>query len=249
MNQAKGYVFVCRNNTQEECLERKLFGTTERYKRKVNGIREGDIIFQYNLDTGQLFGIFEARSECLENIVPIAWNGRFPYQVKIEWKKQYVPINAKEAGLYPKPIMNTVLTQNEVRRIIDAFEATIEPTNEEKNFRNAFPPKYRCDDGHMVRSISEMVIDNWLYNSDIVHAYERKVPIEENMYCDFYISKGNCYLEFWGLEDKEYGNRKTNKIKLYEKHNLKVIQLDSNDIKRLDDVLPEKLRKFNINTQ
>lgn len=239
-------MFVCRNDTQEECLERKLFSISERYKRKAIGIKEGDIVFLYNLDTGQLFGIFEARSKCLENIVPDAWNGRFPNQVRVEWKKQYPPINAKEIGLYPKPIMNTLLTQNEVRRIIDYFGASVEPTNEEKNFRDAFPPKYRCDDGHMVRSISEMVIDNWLYNSDIVHAYERKVPIEENMYCDFYITKGDCYLEFWGLEDKEYENRRTNKMKLYEKYDLKVVQLNSDDIKRLDDVLPEKLRKYSI---
>lgn len=249
MDQANGFVFICGNDTQEECLEQELFGANEDYKRRVIGIEAGDILFLYNFDTGQLFGVFEAVSKCIKDMVPFAWKGRFPYQVRVKWKRQYGPINAKENGLYPKPIMDTVLTQKEIRRIIDSFEATIEPTKEEKDFRMAFPPKYRCDDGHMVRSISEMVIDNWLYNSDIVHAYERKVPIKENMYCDFYINKGNCYLEFWGLEDKEYRDRKANKIKLYEKYNLKVIQLDSDDIKRLDDILPEKLRKFNIKMQ
>ena len=145
--------------------------------------------------------------------------------------------------------MDTILTQKEVKEIIQQFEATIEPTNEEKNFRTAFPPKYCCDDGHMVRSMSEMVIDNWLYVSGVVHAYERKVPIEENMFCDFYIPKGNCYLEYWGLDDDKYRNRKKDKLKLYKKYSLKLISVDFNDIKKLDDVLPEKLRNFNINVQ
>tara|TARA_R110000787_G_scaffold55239_2_gene127641 strand:- start:5078 stop:5230 length:153 start_codon:yes stop_codon:yes gene_type:complete len=32
-----------------------------------------------------------------------------------------------------------------------------------------------------------MLIDNWLYMAETVHAYERKLPIEEDVYCDFYI--------------------------------------------------------------
>jgi len=30
-----------------------------------------------------------------------------------------------------------------------------------------------------------MIIDNWLYMAEIVHAYERKLPIEEDVYSDF----------------------------------------------------------------
>jgi hypothetical protein len=61
---------------------------------------------------------------------------------------------------------------------------------------------------------------------------------------DFSISKGNCYLEFWGLEDAKYRNRKKNKLKLYEKYSLNLITVDFNDMKKLDHTLPEKLRKF-----
>ena len=48
-------------------------------------------------------------------------------------------------------------------------------------FREKFPPKHRTFDGHYVRSISEMSIDNFLYINGIVHAYERKLPIEEDV--------------------------------------------------------------------
>ena len=53
----------------------------------------------------------------------------------------------------------------------------------------------------MPRTLSkaEMLIDNWLYMAEIVHAYERKLPIEEDVYCDFYIPKGKVYIEYWGM--------------------------------------------------
>jgi hypothetical protein len=31
-----------------------------------------------------------------------------------------------------------------------------------------------------------MLIDTWLYMAGIVHAYERQVPIDEELYCDFH---------------------------------------------------------------
>ncbi len=51
--------------------------------------------------------------------------------------------------------------------------------SQDSNFRGKFIAKHRATDGHMVRSKAEMLIDNWLYMAEIVHAYERKLPIEE----------------------------------------------------------------------
>lgn len=62
-----------------------------------------------------------------------------------------------------------------------------------------------------------MLIDNWLYMAGIVHAYERKLPIEEDLYCDFYLPTGKVYIEFWGLEDDpKYAHRKKIKQDLYK---------------------------------
>ena len=74
-------------------------------------------------------------------------------------------------------------------------------TNHGKGFRDRFPAKFRSTDGHFVRSRSEMLIDNWLYMAELVHAYERKLPIEEEVYCDFYLPVGKLYIEFWGMEE------------------------------------------------
>lgn len=125
-----------------------------------------------------------------------------------------------------------------------------EPTKESQNatsFREKFPAKHRSTDGHMVRSKAEMLIDNWLYMAEIVHAYERKLPIEEEAYCDFYIPTGKVYIEYWGYEDEpKYLARKKVKIGIYEKYGFNLIQLKDEDVQNLDDILPRMLLKYGI---
>ena len=116
---------------------------------------------------------------------------------------------------------------------------------EEHDFRTKFPAAYLTEDGHMVRSKAEQVIDNWLYHKGIVHAYERKVPIEEEVYCDFFIPLGTkVWIEFWGLEEEQYLKRKEIKKNFYKKYEKNLIELTDKDIERLDDVMPIKLRPF-----
>ncbi len=114
-------------------------------------------------------------------------------------------------------------------------------------FRERFPASERTTDGHWVRSRAESLIDNWLYFAGIVHAYERKLPVEEDAYCDFYIPSGKVYIEFWGLEnDERYVARKKVKLELYKKYSFNLIQLTDEHIRNLDDHLPKMLLKFNV---
>ncbi|SFV63460.1 hypothetical protein MNB_SV-6-622 [hydrothermal vent metagenome] len=121
--------------------------------------------------------------------------------------------------------------------------------SKESSFREKFIAKHRATDGHMVRSKAEMLIDNWLYMAEIVHAYERKLPIEEEVYCDFYIPTGKIYIEFWGLEnDPKYAKRKEAKKEIYKKYDFKLIELTDEDVFNLDDVLPKLLLKHGVQT-
>ncbi|TLS54144.1 glycerol kinase [Paenibacillus antri] len=114
-------------------------------------------------------------------------------------------------------------------------------------FREKFEAKHRSADGHYVRSRAEMLIDNWLYMSEIVHAYERKLPVEEEVYCDFYLPVGKVYIEYWGLEnDERYKERKRQKVEIYAKYGFNLIEIEDADIQNLDDILPKKLLKFGI---
>jgi len=113
-------------------------------------------------------------------------------------------------------------------------------------FRDKFRPELRAQDGHCVRSKAELIIDNWLYVAKIVHAYERKLPIEEVIYCDFYIPTGKVYIEYWGSEDDKYRARKAAKLEIYKKYNLNLIELFDKEISNLEDKLPAKLLQFGI---
>lgn len=101
----------------------------------------------------------------------------------------------------------------------------------------------------MVRSKAEILIDNWLYASGIVHAYEKKLPIEEEVYCDFYIPIKNIYIEYWGFENNpKYTKRKAIKKNIYKKYDFNLIELTDDDICNLDDVLPRILLEYGIKT-
>lgn len=131
-------------------------------------------------------------------------------------------------------------------------EIAVNASIQSDGFREKFEAKHRTQDGHYVRSKAEMIIDNLLYQYGIVHAYERKLPIEEDVYSDFYIPPGNwrpqgVYIEYWGLEnDEKYLDRKKKKIFLYKENELSLIELNESDVQNLDDVLPRKLLNFKI---
>ncbi|MDF3029202.1 MAG: hypothetical protein K0S23_3509 [Fluviicola sp.] len=115
------------------------------------------------------------------------------------------------------------------------------------DFRQAHPPTKRTADGHYVRSRAEVLIDNFLYTNGIVHAYERRVNIEELMYCDFYLPKEKIFIEFWGLEENtKYEARKKVKLELYAKYGYKLIEIKNSDIDNLDEILATKLRKYGV---
>ncbi len=120
------------------------------------------------------------------------------------------------------------------------------------NFRHKYPASMRTQDGHFVRSKSELIIDNWLYISGLVHSYEKKLPIDEDVVSDFYIPSGNgrpqaVYIEYWGLEnDPKYQERMKKKIEIYKKYEFPLIQLTDKEIENIDDELPRRLLQYKI---
>jgi len=145
---------------------------------------------------------------------------------------------------WPENIIDNKTLQ-ETMKMINGNDS--QEKKEEVGFREKFEAKYRTADGHFVRSKAEMLIDNWLYMAEITHAYERKLPIEEDVYCDFYIPAGKVYIEFWGYkEDAKYLDRKKQKIEIYKKYNFRLIELTDKEVQNLDDILPKMLLKFGV---
>lgn len=77
--------FTCNRETEEECFQKKLVGAPARAWKEVKEVKEGDIIFLYNIDTDTLHGPFTAETEGTTNIDPYALMRKNPSQVKIGW--------------------------------------------------------------------------------------------------------------------------------------------------------------------
>ncbi len=95
----------------------------------------------------------------------------------------------------------------------------------------------RTADGHRVKSDGEKQIDEILYRIRLIHSYGNKVnKIKERaVYCDWFIpilseTKG-IYIEYWGMNTPDYIKNKTDKLELYKKHKLPLIEIQKDDIK------------------
>ena len=166
-----------------------------------------------------------------------------------EHPKTGIPYVVWTAGiLQNSALLHTVkeLQGNDIQPIQES-----EPGEKQEaaGFRDKFPATHRCADGHYVRSKAEMLIDNWLYMAETIHAYERKLPVEEDVYCDFYLPTGKVYIEFWGYEDNpKYQKRKEAKQQIYRKYGFSLIELTDKEVQNLDDILPRLLLKHGIQT-
>ena len=172
-----------------------------------------------------------------------------------EYKKymgtEYISWNDKEkllACLENKSFFNKLFGSSESKPLA---KQKVEPKQKAKttnDIRKKYDTlEYRTEDGHYVRSKAELIIDNWLYNKAIVHAYEKKLPTEENLLSDFYIPQKNIYIEYWGYENEDkYLKRKKIKQNIYKKYDFNLIELNDSDIQNLDDILPKLLLKFGI---
>ena len=115
--------------------------------------------------------------------------------------------------------------------------------------------KNRASDGHICKSEGEVIIDDILFKWKVCHAYERRVKEiptdkERTIIADWFVPldgyKG-IYIEYWGMDKKDYQDNKEEKLKLYEKYSndVKLIQINKNDIndrQNLEDRIYQELK-------
>jgi len=81
--EVRGHIFACTKISENECLAKKIFAANRVYQDKALQVKKGDVLFLVNLDTDRLYGPFTAESDGCENIDPNAFNGKYPFQVKV----------------------------------------------------------------------------------------------------------------------------------------------------------------------
>ena len=124
---------------------------------------------------------------------------------------------------------------------------------------DSYEGKFTCTDGHVVKSKSEMIIDNWLFEHGIPHAYEKKLPIDANeshdLHPDFCLpgyhdDPDDVYIEYWGYNEsnKEYTKSKNYKMKVYKQLKVTVICLEEKDIMDINASMSRKLKFYKKGT-
>lgn len=84
MDRERCFIMLADTLTEQECIDRNLFGDKAKRLECLDEITPGDIGFLLNIDRDELVGVFRACSEAELNIEPKAWKGRFAAQVRVE---------------------------------------------------------------------------------------------------------------------------------------------------------------------
>jgi len=118
----KSYVFACTNTSQRECFERLLFGSSKVYGAAAMRVKKGDFLFLLNLDSDFLYGVFKAVTDGQLNIVHEAWEGKYPYQVRVEPLGRIVPLqNAKKLLTTLSVERSSPINNNTTMTILELF--------------------------------------------------------------------------------------------------------------------------------
>lgn len=127
---------------------------------------------------------------------------------------------------------------------------------------DSYEGRYTSKDGHILKSKAERDIDNYLFDNNISHVYERELPYgadpKEVLHPDFYLpdylGKGkHVYIEHWGYNENniKYTETKKFKMPIYERLCKEdgitlICTYEKTDSGKIDSVLERKLKKSNI---
>lgn len=121
----RGFLFACTQKTETECLEGKLFAADRSYGPVVVRVRKGDLLFLNNLETDTLHGVFEAISDGHFNIEPQAFDGQYPYQVRVKSLGSVITLDeAKKLLSRFKVARNTPLFKKRLADVLGVFIST-----------------------------------------------------------------------------------------------------------------------------
>lgn len=108
---------------------------------------------------------------------------------------------------------------------------------------------YVCLDGHKVRSLGELVIDNALYLLSVPHEYEDYInKFKSNFKYDWYIPEYSVYIEYFGYWTESYKKRRKQKVKFYQQERLRLLEIEPEDLANITLFLQINLKRLGIRT-
>lgn len=75
------FVFECSSNTYMDCVGQNVFGSNKPWPLEI---KQGDYCLLHHYEIGGLLGLWKATSNGGRGLVPKLWNGKFPFQVRVQ---------------------------------------------------------------------------------------------------------------------------------------------------------------------
>lgn len=214
--------------------------STARYKKGANGFGR---LFQ-GKDGDNLLNV--AMSRAREKFILIGGYALYQNVKVYNELYKYIEKNGliikERVPEYDEIILNKCLMCGEKIKFNQIRCSDCEQLHKMQTFLEDKPREWKCIDGDTVRSNDETLIDNWLNHNNIKHQVEMKIPIQQLRYCDWYIPDFDVYIEFWGDVHTKYPEARKVKEKLYQKNKLKLVNIEPDDLKNLDEILKYKLK-------
>lgn len=150
---------------------------------------------------------------------------------------------------WPHEIVDHPVIHRELQKLSDTgVESAVEVSAEDDLFATASAQSvHEGLDGHRLDTALEQQVCNWLYMAQLAHACGRALPVEEELYADFYLPGARVYVECWEIEEPhERLSLKLKKQDVYREMKLRVVEVNARDIDRLDETLGRALLEFGI---
>lgn len=100
------------------------------------------------------------------------------------------------------------------------------------------PQLRRGLDGHHVESLLQQRVCDWLYEAQLAHARDRRLPVEEPLTADFYVPAYGLYIECWERDVPTSAlTRRLRTREVCRELDLAYQEIAAADVSRVDDVL------------
>jgi hypothetical protein len=122
-----GYVFFCSKESQQQCLSGKRYTCTDKQSRPAEPIKEGSVIFLYNVEDKSLLGPFTALTEGAGELDAGAWaediETKIPSEdIRVTWENLHLIRDApKELPFLVDP-QTCRLTTLQTQRVLDLLK-------------------------------------------------------------------------------------------------------------------------------